>query len=274
MDQLPVLRENEDRSVLTAADRRLFRKDSPGRLGAGSRSVLALFAAYNAAATGPAVWTRAFWNDYAARWAEDYAFCYVAEANGLICAYLRNGYGSAIVEIAAEEGADEAVRALLLHACREAQKAGNMEIDAPGELACGEALQAMRLRLGRENVSGQLYRIVHLATNVSALLPRIQARWKHAPLADWKGAIHLDSDVGSVCLSIRDSYVSVSDSPEAAMPEARLPLTHAQAIDLLFGQVPQTPYRFHNTAYEETLLRILEILFPLHPYRWYPKDVF
>ncbi|MDP9381095.1 MAG: GNAT family N-acetyltransferase [Chloroflexota bacterium] len=96
----------------------------PANLRGDLDPILAIFSRNNRDASGPAVRTRRFWEEFAANWAFDYPIYHVAAVGRRIVAYLRNGYGRRLVEFGVLPGAEEAGFSLILHACREAPGSG------------------------------------------------------------------------------------------------------------------------------------------------------
>ncbi len=237
-------------------------------------AVMAIHDQYNRDATGLSVWTRDFWSEYSQFWKDevtsDYPLFYVAEVDGAVVAFLRNGFRQAILEIGLRRSAEAAALALVIHACRQAQLAGLPEVYAIDLGQFQAQLAAHNLHLQREKSSGYMYRIINLGSLVEKLLPRMQDRWTLSPAAEWEGSIHLDSQAGSVYLRVREGRVSIP--PFDSEPSIRLRLTHAQTIDLLFGQADIPHLWIESSSIPTTTHDVLETLFPNREFRYYPKD--
>ncbi len=239
-------------------------------------AIMAIHDQYNQDTTGLIVRTRDFWSEYGMYWLSDsefdYPMFYVAECDGEIVAYLRNGFYRAILEVGFRRDAGDAALALVFHACREARLAGAREVYAVALEPFRAQLEAAGLRLNREKSSGYLYRIIRLPSLMEKLLPRMQMRWKAAPVRDWAGSIRVESPVGDTYLRAQNGRLSIA--LYTATPTIRLRLTHPQAIDLIFGQADLSHLLIETAITWPTTLAVLETLFPNREYRYYPKDAF
>jgi hypothetical protein len=167
-------------------------------------------------------------------------------------------------------GAEDAGPALIVHVCREARAAGQEELETVEMHPFHSWLETHELGLKRERVSGYLYRIHRLAPLLEELLPQMQKRWDASSVSGWTGSVLIESEVGSACVEVRDSSLSVATS--TAAPTIRLRATHAQLIDMLFGQADLRFLAVGPSAQGEIALPVLAALFPRHAFRWYPKD--
>ncbi len=236
-------------------------------------AIYAVRAEYNRNATGPACFAQDLWREYAGLALFNYPLFYVAERAGRVVAYLRNGYSRAIVEAGMLPDAKEALHALVLFACRETRRSGQVKMEALELPALHHRLLHSGLTLQREPVKGQLYRVMRLDLLLAGLLPQMQARWQAAGLA-WNGCLRVESEAGSAALQIDPGGLRLADEAEAAAPLLSLHLTHAQAVDLLFGQAHLPDLWVESRLPQAEILAGLEALFPPREFRWYPKDTF
>lgn len=235
-------------------------------------TILEIFKEYNPDPTGPAVRTREFWTELTAAWPHDYPMYYVTTHGGAPVAYLRHGWGRTIVEVGARSRHEDAILALIVHACREAQAAGQQEVDSLDMPPFRNRLEALGFTLRRQRVSGYLYRVVQLVQLLQTLLPRMQVRWTDSPHLEWSGDVLLDTEVGPACLRAHAGHLSISGTLATERPAIHVRVTHAQLIDLLFGQVELRHLAIHTAVPQKAATDILHTLFPNREFRWYTKD--
>lgn len=236
-------------------------------------AIMELFAMEQAGATGPAVRDRKFWMEYAARPPFDHPIYLVARHEGQVVAYLRSGYQRAILETSMLPGAEDAVIALILHACRAARKAGLAKIDSIEFPAWRYRLQNCGLVFDRAPVRGQMYRVINLPSTLVHLQDVLHERWQEEGPQNWHGNIRLRSKAGDAFLRIEHGSVHIQSSAPGHL-QMDVILTHQQVMDLIFGQANYDLLRVEGSIPWQEGQQVLRALFPPQPFHWYPKDSF
>jgi hypothetical protein len=108
-------------------------------------------------------------------------------------------------------------------------------------------------------------RIVHLPALMSALLPELQARWRHS-LAYWQGELVFTIGEEAFALRIHDRTVQLVDVPSAT--SSHVTLSPQQFTEVVFGYRPLS-YFVHTRALEGELGKVLAVLFPTD-HTWIP----
>ncbi len=230
-------------------------------------SVLALQAICHRSLSGPTAWGREYWIEAATRWEHGHPMFYVAKAGGELLAYLRVGGSKGIEDFCARPGAHYALSALIVHAHGEALAAGLQEIESVRLLGMESRLGEHGLDVRRDPESQyNLYRIVRLDSLLELLVPRMQEEWERSGLAAWEGSVTIESEAGDAHLAVRDDRVLLADERSRPGPEVRVRLTHAQLIDLLFGQTKHDKLLIETKEGRSTALRVLQTLFPAHEF--------
>ena len=222
---------------------------------------------------GPVARNAAYWTYHSDRLAS----YHVAVVDGRVVAYLHDNDSKRIEEIGYLPGAEDAAGALVADVVRRAPSAvervylHSSEELLPGieELGCG----VEQLGCDPDGQRGPtMYCIVQPAALLDKLLPRMNERLAASPGAGWTGVVRLQSGVGNV--DLRCANGSVTRVPDAGPPAITLHGTHAQTIELVFGQIDAASLVTRPDDLTEDAAAVLEALCPRLTYRYYGPDTF
>ncbi len=235
-------------------------------------AVQAIYDAANQGKAGPVARNAALWAHHRGR----LAAYRVAVVDETVVAYAHLS-DRRIEEMGSAPGHEAAEVALVVdvleRGCREDGPVylcgGEHVLDAIGQAGCAVD------RLGGEPEGDRgptMYRIMRLAPLVAKLLPAMAGRLAASPAAELAGVVRLQSEVGCVDLQYDQGSVTLGDG--SATPSITLDASHAQTIELVFGQVDPVSLITHATGPAEATEQVLAALFPRLTYAYYGPDTF
>ena len=238
-------------------------------------ALMRLYNQFNRGATGPIQRSEAYWLRHV-RWRpfEERQFT-AAYENGRMVAYLRYSGDGMLEEAAYVQGGRAAAAALAVEALRGREQTRVM----PGALTLRRGLEGRGFAFQEEPLRWLMFRIVNLKSLLKKLAPGMAERLQNSPASEW-GAdavrrIRIEAELTEPAeLKIDGGSVEVVDgdpSDEGGL-SIRLKLTHAEAIDLVLGQLPvetALPIGVSDEAREA-----VKSLFPMQRYVWHSRDNF
>ena len=194
---------------------------------------------------------------------------HVAEVGGNVVAYRQDGGhdGDRIDEIGHAEGHVGAAHALILGflAAKARGGATSVRIDTT---TFGPWVEGLGAEITTGHYGGGMYRINDLALLMELLSPAMSCRLAASDDAGWAGCISLQTEIGDVSVAVERSGVTIRRGEPDRQSDARLVLTHKQAIELILGQVAPATFA------EGSAPSALDALFPKTEYRWHSYDGF
>ena len=236
-------------------------------------AVQAIYESSNRELAGPVARTPAYWAYHRDR----LRAYHVAVEDGSVVAYLHDNGGRRIEEIGSLPGHGVAEVALVCDVlARSERDAGSVYLSGSPRLV--EALQGVgceltRLGTGRQERPGPtMYRIMRLGPLVEKMLPRMSERLAASPAASSAGVVRLQSEVGAVDIQYRAGVATCGDG--AAAPSITLSASHAQTIELVFGQVDARSLVVDAADASSDAEDVLAALFPRLTYAYHGPDTF
>jgi predicted N-acetyltransferase YhbS len=232
-------------------------------------SVAAIYDRTSAAFAGPLARSMPYWWNWLRA---KHAKTLVAEKDGQILAYLLTNRREDQLQIEEFGVKPEAVGALiaLMNAVLEpaADAPKSMLMPAALRQTLADALQALPTPPERNE-----QKIMCRVVNPVALAQQMRPVWvKRLQAACWRGALVLDTGMGSCCLRMDDAGLNIGAAEQAdAVDVPKATFSHEEFINLLYGNGDAAEIGRCTTPAARTAV---QALFPAVIHTWWPADGF
>lgn len=230
-------------------------------------AVREIYDATNADKAGPVTRDSAYWEHHSPRLAS----YHVAIDDDRVVAYLHDS-GSRVEEIGYLPAAEGAACALVADALSRARAAGADTVDVDAADGLLPSIRALGCSIEPLPSGATMYRVTALAQLADKLLRRMSERLAASSAATWSGVVRLQSEVGTVGLKCGDGVVTRAGDRET--PSITLEASHAETIQLVFGQVDPASLVTATREQAEVVSAVCSALFPPLTYRYYGPDTF